>query len=68
MVTDMDWHMTFYGENTRDQAGQRKGWTGFTWDKHLFPDPKGFLDWSVQHSYSCYSVMNLCNIGVRDTV
>ena len=29
------------------QAGQRMGWTGFTWDKHLFPDPKMFLDWYV---------------------
>jgi len=27
------------------QAGQSIGWTGFTWDNHLFPDPKGFLDW-----------------------
>ena len=27
------------------QAGQQIGWTGFTWDPHLFPDPKQFLDW-----------------------
>lgn len=27
------------------QAGERKGWTGFTWDRHLFPNPKLFLDW-----------------------
>ena len=26
------------------------GWTGFTWDKHLFPDPKMFLDWYVPDS------------------
>ena len=29
------------------QAGQRMGWTGFTWDKHLFPNPTMFLDWYV---------------------
>ena len=27
------------------QSGHSIGWTGFTWDKHLFPDPAGFLDW-----------------------
>ena len=66
LVTDMDWHITFYSQNAHDQvvldlnthfiaeynsydfqAGQRMGWTGFTWDKHLFPNPKMFLDWYV---------------------
>ena len=67
LVTDMDWHITFYkeaGEGKKDQvsqcqcgdhhimcswlqAGMSIGWTGFTWDPHLFPDPKGFLDWLV---------------------
>ncbi|KAL5486960.1 hypothetical protein EMCRGX_G019505 [Ephydatia muelleri] len=48
LVTDMDWHITFYKEadkGQKDQAGQTIGWTGFTWDQHLFPNPKGFLDW-----------------------
>ena len=48
LVTDMDWHITFYkeaSEGKKDQAGQSIGWTGFTWDKHLFPDPVAFLDW-----------------------
>ena len=46
----MDWHITFYkeaSEGKRDLAGQIIGWTGFTWDKHLFPNPKMFLDWCV---------------------
>ena len=50
LVTDMDWHITFYKEahnGKKDLAGQTIGWTGFTWDKHLFPDPKMFLDWYV---------------------
>lgn len=48
LVTDMDWHITFYKEadaGKKDQAGMSIGWSGFTWDDHLFPDPKGFLDW-----------------------
>ncbi|TYZ59127.1 hypothetical protein PybrP1_000052 [[Pythium] brassicae (nom. inval.)] len=45
LVIDMDWHLTFYKNGSTDQAGQSKGWTGLTWDKHLFPDPKQFLTW-----------------------
>ncbi len=37
-VIDMDWHWVdidpFYGS----------GWTGYTWNTDLFPDPKKFLD------------------------
>jgi alpha-glucosidase (family GH31 glycosyl hydrolase) len=35
MVIDMDWHYTDAG---------RGGWTGFTWNRGLFPDPDGLLD------------------------
>lgn len=45
VVIDMDWHLTFYKNPVSDQAGQQKGWTGYTWDKNLFPDPKQFLTW-----------------------
>ncbi|NOZ62133.1 MAG: alpha-glucosidase, partial [Calditrichaeota bacterium] len=48
LVIDMDWHETFnlrWWRKERDQAGQRKGWSGYTWNKILFPDPKEFLDW-----------------------
>ena len=34
MVIDMDWHYTNPG---------RGGWTGFTWNEGLFPDPAGLL-------------------------
>ena len=48
LVVDMDWHNTFElrweGQPT-DQAGQRLGWTGYTWDRAYFPDPVGFLAW-----------------------
>ena len=35
IVVDMDWHYTDAG---------RGGWTGWTWNRSLFPDPKGFID------------------------
>ncbi|MDJ1480033.1 glycoside hydrolase family 31 protein [Cytophagaceae bacterium YF14B1] len=49
LVVDMDWHTTFlkdWWKKEKDQAGERKGWTGFTWNKTLFPSPKAFLDWT----------------------
>ena len=48
LVIDMDWHETFglrWHQKRRDQAGQRLGWSGYTWNKILFPDPNGFLAW-----------------------
>lgn len=45
-IIDMDWHYTWgYGKNNRvrDAAGERLGWTGYTWDTSLFPDSKGLL-------------------------
>ena len=54
-VVDMDWHIAkepeFYeknGNKVPDQAGQPSGWTGFTWNKNYFPDPKKFLDWTKE--------------------
>ncbi len=52
LVVDMDWHITsqpqWYkdGEKITDQAGQWAGWTGFTWNKNYFPNPKDFLQWT----------------------
>lgn len=36
-VIDMDWHLV-YPKNDIPITG----WTGYTWDKELFPDPEGF--------------------------
>jgi len=36
-VLDMDWHVT-----DNEYHG---GWTGWTWNRELFPDPEGFVDW-----------------------
>mmetsp|Transcript_59686 Transcript_59686/g.140550 ORF Transcript_59686/g.140550 Transcript_59686/m.140550 type:complete len:966 (+) Transcript_59686:118-3015(+) len=57
VVIDMDWHVTFYGEKAVDQAGQKKGWTGFTWDKRLFPDPEQFI--AKLHSLGLKVTLNL---------
>ncbi|UOE46527.1 DUF5110 domain-containing protein [Mucilaginibacter sp. SMC90] len=35
LVIDMDWHT--------------KGWTGYTWNKNLFPDPAKFLKWTKEN-------------------
>lgn len=48
LVIDMDWHETFnlrWSDKRRDQAGEHLGWSGYTWNKVLFPDPPEFLDW-----------------------
>lgn len=36
LVIDMDWHYI------NDNKG---GWTGYTWNRRLFPSPEGFLKW-----------------------
>ncbi|WP_313635667.1 TIM-barrel domain-containing protein [Exiguobacterium sp.] len=38
-VIDMDWHVTDIPER------YGSGWTGYTWNLDLFPDPRGFLQW-----------------------
>ena len=36
MIMDMEWHT--------------KGWTGWTWNKKLIPDPHGLLSWMHNHN------------------
>ncbi|HEY1649889.1 MAG TPA: TIM-barrel domain-containing protein [Terracidiphilus sp.] len=46
LVIDMDWHINeeqLKAMGETDQSGQRLGWTGYTWNKLLFPDPTDFL-------------------------
>jgi alpha-glucosidase (family GH31 glycosyl hydrolase) len=43
-VIDMDWHPTFSDElGKRDASGHKKGWTGYSWNRLLFPDPDDFM-------------------------
>lgn len=36
MIFDMDWH--------------KAGWTGWTWNNSLIPDPKGLISWMHNHN------------------
>ena len=49
LIVDMDWHETWGMRQinpARDEYGQRIGWTGYTWQKELFPSPSNFLKWT----------------------
>lgn len=50
-VIDMDWHVT----DVPPEYGS--GWTGYTWNTDLFPDPVEFLDWL--HDHGLRSTLNL---------
>ena len=46
LVIDMDWHINdvqLAAQGEKDQSGERLGWTGYTWNKLLFPNPDPFL-------------------------
>ncbi|MDO8121561.1 glycoside hydrolase family 31 protein [Isoptericola sp. b490] len=42
-VIDMDWHVV----DVDPEHGS--GWTGYTWNRDLFPDPESLLDWLHEH-------------------
>ena len=50
-MLDMDWHVT----DVPEKYG--RGWTGFTWNKKLFPDPQRFLN--TLHERGLHSGLNL---------
>ncbi|WP_162909713.1 glycoside hydrolase family 31 protein [Aggregatilinea lenta] len=49
-IVDMDWHLTETGNDCT-------GWTGYTWNRQLFPDPPGFLDFL--HAKGLRTALNL---------
>jgi len=60
LVIDMDWHISqeqLQAMGTVDQSGQLLGWTGYTWNKVLFPDPDAFL--KTIHEDGLKATMNL---------
>ncbi|MBQ0016972.1 MAG: DUF5110 domain-containing protein [Bacteroidales bacterium] len=59
-IVDMDWHETWKPMTKlhgRDQFGQRRGWTGYTWNRDLFHNPEGFLH--DLHSMHLKTALNL---------
>ena len=64
LVIDMDWHPTFNevaGNNKLDASGHRLGWTGYSWNKLLFPDPNQFL--AGVHNEGLKATVNLHPAG-----
>ena len=49
-IVDMDWHITKTGNKA-------SGWTGYTWNRELFPDPQGFIRWL--HEQGLRTALNL---------
>lgn len=43
-VIDMDWHLTQIDKSIGS------GWTGYSWNKELFPEPEKFLSWLHEHN------------------
>ena len=57
-VVDMDWHITDIPEDQQDEDPRLKtGWTGYTWNKDLFPDYKTFL--KELHKRNLKTALNL---------
>jgi alpha-glucosidase len=60
LVIDMDWHISqeqLKAMGEKDQSGYQLGWTGYTWNKDLFPDPDAFL--KKIHEEGLKTTMNL---------
>jgi alpha-glucosidase (family GH31 glycosyl hydrolase) len=62
LVLDMDWHTTpglslRPGHERKDVFGEASGWTGYTFNRSLFPDPKAFMRWA--HGQNLRITLNL---------
>jgi len=49
-IVDMDWHLTETGNTST-------GWTGYTWNRELFPNPEGFIE--ELHKLGLKTALNL---------
>jgi alpha-glucosidase (family GH31 glycosyl hydrolase) len=49
-IVDIDWHIIKTGNESN-------GWTGYTWNRELFPDPPGFIRWL--HEQGLKTALNL---------
>lgn len=47
LIIDMDWHYTSWPNAKPGQFHHANGWTGYTWNRNLFPDPTKFLAWTA---------------------
>lgn len=51
-IVDMDWHLT-----SGDGRKYNDGWTGYTWNRKLFPDPRAFI--RGLHDRGLHTALNL---------
>ena len=56
-VIDMDWHLVDIPEDVQadllaENPRLQPGWTGYSWNKELFPDYKAFLKFLKDHNLS----------------
>ena len=49
-IVDVDWHLT-------NISPENNGWTGYTWNRELFPDPDAFIKWL--HDNGLRTALNL---------
>jgi alpha-glucosidase (family GH31 glycosyl hydrolase) len=59
-VIDMGWHVSedqLKSIGEKDQSGEGLGWSGYSWNKTLFPDPDDFL--AKLHSEGLKTTLNL---------
>jgi alpha-glucosidase (family GH31 glycosyl hydrolase) len=62
-IVDMDWHITRISVISKLLGGipflgdMLSGWTGYTWNRDLFPDPKAFIRWL--HEQGLRTALNL---------
>jgi alpha-glucosidase len=59
-VIDMGWHMSdeqLRAMGEKDQSGHDLGWSGYSWNKTLFPDPDDFL--ARLHAEGLKTTLNL---------
>ncbi len=59
-IIDMEWHETWDiadRADIYDEFGELWGWTGYTWNRQLFPNPRATLDYL--HGKGCKVALNL---------
>lgn len=58
LVIDMDWHLVSHEDGVVPESA---GWTGYTWNRRLFPDPSRFITWV--HRRNIGTALNLHPAG-----
>eukprot|EP00871_Galdieria_phlegrea_P004532 jgi/Galph1/507/GphlegSOOS_G5197.1 len=56
-IIDMDWHIVDCDPKDFQVFGCHVGWTGYTWNRELFPNPAAFISWL--HERGIRTALNL---------